>query len=100
MPRSFGCAQVTLRPPIQISPAVDVEQAGDGIEQRRLAAARRAEQHQEFALLDLEVDVRERGDVLERDRQVAGFDLPLIAVSPSPRRRRCHARTIVRKRSR
>ena len=30
MPRSFGSSQVTFLPPIQIWPAVDVEQAGDG----------------------------------------------------------------------
>ena len=35
-------------------PGLDVEQAGDGVEQRRLAAARRSEQDDEFALLDLE----------------------------------------------
>ena len=35
----------------------DVEQAGDAVEQRRLAAARRAEQHEELALVDVEVEV-------------------------------------------
>ena len=60
MPRSLGSSQVTLRPPIQIWPAVDVEQAGDGVEQGRLAAARRAEQDDELALLDVEVERRRR----------------------------------------
>ncbi len=36
---------------------VDLGQAGDGPQQRALAAAARAQQHQEFALLDLERDV-------------------------------------------
>ena len=54
MPRSLGSSQVTLRSPIQIWPVVDLEQAGDGVEQGGLAAAGRPEQHQELALLDLE----------------------------------------------
>ena len=53
---------------------VDLDEAGDGAQQRALAAAARAEQHEELALLDLERDVvddRQRliplGDLVERD---------------------------------
>ena len=67
MPRSFGSSQVTLRSPIQIWPVVDVEQAGDGVEQGGLAAARGAEQDQELALLDLEREAVEHPDGLEGD---------------------------------
>ena len=50
MPRSLGSSQVTFLPLMKIWPADDVEQAGDAVEQRRLAAAGRAEQHDELAL--------------------------------------------------
>ena len=68
MPRSLGSSQVTLRPPIQIWPVVDLEQAGDGVEQRGLAAARGAEQHEELALLDVERQAVEHAHGLEGDR--------------------------------
>ena len=38
-------------------PMVDLDEPGDGAQQRALAAAARAEQHEELALLDLERDV-------------------------------------------
>ncbi len=61
--------------PVQRYPAVvDLDQARDRAQQRALAAARGAEQHQEFALLDLDRDVvddRQRliplGDLVECD---------------------------------
>ena len=56
MPRSFGSSQVTFLPLMKIWPSDDVEQAGDAVEQRRLAAAGRAEQHEELAVVDVEVE--------------------------------------------
>ena len=41
-------------------------QPGDHVEQRRLAAARRADQHEEAALLDVEVDALEHLGVPKR----------------------------------
>ena len=67
MPRSFGSSQVTFRSPIQIWPDGHVEQARDGVEQGRLAAAGRAEQDDELALLDIEVETVEDADGLEGD---------------------------------
>ena len=56
-------------------PAADLEQAGDRVEQRGLAAARRPEQHDELALLDLEIEAVEHphapkgdGDLADRNR--------------------------------
>ena len=61
-PRSFGSRSVTSRSPIMIAPAVDLEQPGQQVEQRGLAAARRPEQHQELAVVDVEVEILEDGD--------------------------------------
>ena len=58
-PRSLGSRSVTSRSPIWISPVVDLEQPGEHVEQRGLAAAGRAEQHDELAVLDLEVEILE-----------------------------------------
>ena len=50
---------------VQEDPAVvDLGEAGNGAQQRALAAAARAEQHQEFALLDLQRNVVDDRDGL------------------------------------
>ena len=90
MPRSLGSSQVTLRSPIQIWPVVDLEQAGDGVEQGRLAAARRPEQHDELALLDVERQAVEHPHALEGDGDVADGDgshrlQPFTAPAAMPR---------------
>ena len=59
MPRSFGSSQVTLLAADPDLAVGDVEQTGDGVEQRRLAAARGTEQDDELALLDVEGEVPE-----------------------------------------
>ena len=56
MSRSFGGTLLTTRSPMRISPAGDVLQPGDHAQQGRLAAARRADQHDELAVVDGEVD--------------------------------------------
>ena len=53
--RIVGTDEVMLAPP-RLTGGGRVEPAED-IEQRRLAGARRSEQHDEFALIDVEVDV-------------------------------------------
>ena len=58
MPRSLGSSQVTFLPLMKIWPWSMLKQAGDAVEQRGLAAARGAEQHQELALGDVEVEIR------------------------------------------
>ena len=79
MPRSFGSSQVTLRSPIQISPCVDFDQAGDGIEQGGLAAAGRAQQHQELGLrqprdpADRSTCTRTVGDLDAAERDIAAL---------------------------
>ena len=74
MPRSLGSSQVTFLPSIQIWPAVDVEEAGDGVEQRRLAAARGAEQDDELAVVDIEIEVLEDLEVAEGDAEILDRD--------------------------
>ena len=60
---------------------LDLEQAGDRVEQGRLAAARRAEQDQELALLDVDRQAVEHPDRAEDDGDVA-HETALIALSP------------------
>jgi hypothetical protein len=49
-------------------------QAGDDSQQRCLARSRRPEQRHEFAIIDLEVDVLQRGKVAERLRDILDFN--------------------------
>ena len=56
---------------MRISPDADRFQSGDRVEQRRLAAARGADQHQEAALFEREVDALEdleRAEALAQSR--------------------------------
>ena len=48
-----------VRPSTRISPSVIDSEPGDGIEQRGLAAARRADEHEEATLLKFKVDALE-----------------------------------------
>ena len=71
-------------------PAADLEQPGDRVEQRGLAAARGPEQHDELALLDLEVEAVEHPHALESDRDLAYRNRahrsqPLTAPAAMPR---------------
>ena len=52
--RFLGSVSVTSRSPMRILPALARFQTRDDAQRRRLAAARRAEQHQELARLDAE----------------------------------------------
>ena len=65
MSRSFGGTSLT-------TPLADEDvargllfQAGEHAQRGRLAAARRADEHQELLVADLEVEVVDRGDVAE-----------------------------------
>ena len=68
MSRSCGGFSVTSTPPIETSPIVTSSRPGDHPQQRRLAAAGRADEHAELALGNLE---RERIDGLD----AVGIDL-------------------------
>ena len=74
------------------APAVDADlargdrlQPGDGVEQRRLAAAGRADEDEEAALLDREVDALQHVDGAEALLEIVDFE-ERHALSPSPRR--------------
>jgi hypothetical protein len=61
--------------------AADVDEAGDAVQQRRLAAARGAEQHEELALMDLQVEVLDdlvgaEADAQALDVHTAHFTAP------------------------
>ena len=56
MSRSRGRMSLTILPPISIVPSLDVLEAGDGPQQRALAAAGRPDQHRELASRHCEID--------------------------------------------
>ena len=69
---------VTALPPMRISPAAGDEEAGDDVEQRRLAAAGRADDAEELGVLDIDADILHArhlaaGRVVD-ERNVADFD--------------------------
>ena len=59
-------------PPSVISPARRQVEAGEQVDERRLAGAVGADQAEHLARRELEVDVRERLDALERARDAEG----------------------------
>ena len=61
MSRLRGSRSVTSRSPMKIVPSDDLLDPGDQLQQRRLAAAGRADEHHELAVADLERDVVDRG---------------------------------------
>ena len=62
MSRLCGASRITSRVAELQAAVVRPDEAGEHHQQRGLAGARRAEQRQEFAAADVEVDVVERGD--------------------------------------
>ena len=76
MSRWRGARSVTSRPPIAISPARHLLEAGDRAQQRRLAAARRPDERDELAVPDVERDVVDGDDVAREDlRDASKLDL-------------------------
>ena len=58
MSRSFGGRSFTTRSPMRSSPLVMLLEPGDHAQRRRLAAAGGADEHEELAVGDVEVEVR------------------------------------------
>ncbi len=56
MPRSLGWMSLTTLPSISIVPRGDVLEPGDHAQQRRFPAAGRADEDDEFAIVDVDVD--------------------------------------------
>ena len=76
MSRARGGSSVTSRSSIGIEPLGHLLEAGDHAEERRLAAAGGADEHEELARLDLERDVVDGDDVAgERLRHALEHDL-------------------------
>ena len=78
-----------LVPSMKIAPVVDARQAGEDVQQRGLAAARRAEEHEELAVLDPEIESLENGeravfldDVAELDGRHVAYPFMAPAVIP------------------
>ena len=57
MSRSFGAMLLTTLPPMRSSPSVMSSRPGDHVQRRRLPAARRADEDDELAVGDVEVDL-------------------------------------------
>ena len=86
MSRSCGGCSVTSTPPIETSPERDVLEPGDHAQQRRLAAAGRADEDAELSFGDLE---RERVDCLDAvriDLRDLSSEIPLTRRSSAARR--------------
>ena len=71
MSRSFGWTVLTTRPSMAISPDGDVLQPGEHAQQGRLAAAGRADEHDELAVGDVD-----RNPVQHFDRAVGLAGVP------------------------
>ena len=67
MSRARGASSVTSRSPIRIVAAGHALQPGDHAQQRRLPAARRADEHDELAVADGQVDVVDGDDAAGED---------------------------------
>ena len=65
MSRSFGATELTSLPSMRISPSLTLSKPGDHGEERRLAAAGRADERDELAGARLEVDALEHLDRAE-----------------------------------
>ena len=65
MSRSLGATELTIRSPMQISPALMRFEPGDHGQQGGLAAARGADQRDELAGLGLDVDALQHLDRAE-----------------------------------
>ena len=67
MSRSFGDTSLTTRPPIETRAVGDVLEPGDHAQRGRLAAARRADEHEELAVVDVERQVEDGLDAVVVD---------------------------------
>ena len=74
MSRSLGGTLLTTRSPMAISPRGDAFEPGDHAQQGRFSAARRADQHDEFAIVDVDADAMQDLDRAKRFLDVADFD--------------------------
>ncbi len=75
MRRSFGSAHVMSSPAISMLPSVTSIRPRDAVKQRRFTAAGRPEQYDEFARLNVEIEVFDHGIRAEPDNQIAHRDV-------------------------
>ena len=76
MSRSRGARSLTTRAADPDLAVADLLEAGDHPQRGRLAAARRADEHDELAFVDLQVEVADRDDVVAVDlRDVDELDV-------------------------
>ena len=68
--RAPGATLFTTRSPMRIRPLGDVLEAGEHAQRRRLAAAGRADEHEELAVGDVDVQIVDRSRVVEALRDV------------------------------
>ena len=73
-PRASGGTSLTRTPSIRTSPVGDLLEPGDHAQQRRLAAARRADEDDELAVLHVQVDALDDLERFEGFPDVFEFD--------------------------
>ena len=82
MSRSFGGTSLTIVAADEDVAAGDVLEARDHAQRRRLAAARRADEHHELVVGDLEVDAAHRLDLIVLLDDLAQRDFRHGRISP------------------
>ena len=68
--RLFGPMPAMSLPPIRIRPSLGAQKAGDGAQDRGLAAAGRPEKAEEFAAIDTDIGVAHRHEIAKSDPEI------------------------------
>ena len=96
MSRWRGARSVTSRPPIEIVPGGDVLEPGDHAQQRRLAAAGRADEDDELAVADPQAHVVDGGDAAAKTFVRCSSSISAIASGQHRTARRAKSNTRLR----